>query len=173
MADFAISQVEVLGIRLLEPLHEFGQRDRSGFKQQMRVVGHQTIGKDAYSTLLLVTRHPLEVCLIILCGSERLLPLITTDNNVVEQAGCKQTGPSRHECRLLNQMHRVKIDRIVMPDPSFPQLLFYHHFSSATASISTRQEGANSFTSRLSPAGIVELGRGEGDAHFVHAEALR
>ena len=46
MANFAIPEVEVLGIRLLEPLHEFGQGDRPGFKQEVNVVGHQAIAKN-------------------------------------------------------------------------------------------------------------------------------
>ena len=46
MADFAIAAVEILSVGLLQSLHELGERNATGFNQQMDVVGHQAVGID-------------------------------------------------------------------------------------------------------------------------------
>jgi hypothetical protein len=46
MADFAIASVEMLGVGLLQSLHEFGQRNATSLHQQVDVVGHQAVGVD-------------------------------------------------------------------------------------------------------------------------------
>jgi len=51
IADFAMAAVEVLRVRLLQFLHEFGQRTAAGLKKQVDVVGHQAIGIDSDTEL--------------------------------------------------------------------------------------------------------------------------
>ena len=51
MADFSIAPVEILGLGLLQSLHELGQRRAAGLDQQMDVVGHQAVGVDAHLAL--------------------------------------------------------------------------------------------------------------------------
>ena len=51
MPDFAMGAIEVLGVGLLQSLHEFGQRNGTGLKKQVNVVGHQAIGIDPDSEL--------------------------------------------------------------------------------------------------------------------------
>ena len=46
MADFSIAAVKILSVGLLQSLHELGERNATGFNQQMDVVGHQAVGID-------------------------------------------------------------------------------------------------------------------------------
>ena len=38
---------EILGVGLLQPLHEFAQGSKGGLKEKMDVIGHQTVGVDS------------------------------------------------------------------------------------------------------------------------------
>lgn len=67
-------------------------------------------------------------------------------------------GSSRADT-MKRKLSTTKLNKEVLP-ASIARA--YRLLSSATASISTRHEGASSFTSRLSPADIVEPSQGEG-----------
>jgi hypothetical protein len=96
MPDFAVPAVKVLGVGLLQSLHEFGKRRGTGLKQQVDVIGHQAIGVDPHLELGAVFLQPLEVGSVILIVSKGLAPLVTPDDDVIEQPRCKHSWTPGH-----------------------------------------------------------------------------
>ena len=96
MADFVVSQVKVLAVGLLQPLHELAQRVGGTFQEQMDMVGHQTVGVNGVAITPPVAGQTLEVGLVILITEKSLSPLIAPDNDVIEKPGGKHSGPSGH-----------------------------------------------------------------------------
>ena len=47
MTDLAIAAIEILGIGLLQSLHEFAQRCRTRLDEQVDVIGHEAVGIDS------------------------------------------------------------------------------------------------------------------------------
>jgi len=50
MADLVVGAVVILGIALLEPLHEFAERWTGALEQQMDVIGHLSLYRSAKFT---------------------------------------------------------------------------------------------------------------------------
>jgi hypothetical protein len=76
MADFSMGAIEILGIGLLEPLHERRERQRACFDQQVHVIGHQTVGPQPGLTGLEIASQPLEIGVVIGGGPKRDLPVV-------------------------------------------------------------------------------------------------
>ena len=94
-----MATIEKLRIGLLEALHEFREGDRRGFQEKMDMVGHQAVGVQCHVMLLAILREAIEVGLIVGGIAERLLPLVATGDDVVEEAGGKRAGTPGHTAR--------------------------------------------------------------------------
>src|ERR1700758_5117428 len=92
MTALMVNTVKVLGIRLLQPLHEFRQRRSGTFQQQVNVIRHQTIRINHDSVSLPIVRKPFQVDLIVLFLEKGFLSLVSPYNNVIKNTRSKQSG---------------------------------------------------------------------------------
>ena len=76
VSGLAMSKIEILAVKLSEPLHEFRQWLFGAFNQQMDVIGHQEVRVQHIVIFLAVPRQPFNIGLIITFRSEGLLPLV-------------------------------------------------------------------------------------------------
>src|SRR3970040_489901 len=76
--------VVVLGLSKLCPLHDLGQRNLAGLKQQVDVVGHQHVGIKLKVVPLSVMLYSLKVGSAVLIVSKDVLPLVASDNGMIE-----------------------------------------------------------------------------------------
>jgi hypothetical protein len=84
MADPPVTAVIVLRVCELNALEDFRERRLSGFEQKMNVVGHQNVGVNYKLIALPVVFDSLEVIQPITIVVKDLLPLIATDDDVIE-----------------------------------------------------------------------------------------
>ena len=96
MANFAIAAVEILGVRLLQPLHEFAEGGRSALKEQVDVIRHQAVGVDSEAELGAVVLQAVEVSFVVVVATKRFSSLIAAHDNVVKQTGRKDSGTAGH-----------------------------------------------------------------------------
>jgi len=89
MTALLVPPVEILGVGLLQSLHELAQRCLRTLNQQMNMVGHQTESINDVTVLPTVLRQPFEIGVIVGVGGEGLLSLIAPYNDVVENTGGK------------------------------------------------------------------------------------
>jgi len=78
--------VVVLRVSKLCPLHDLGQRNLAGLKQQVDVVGHQHVGIKLKVVPLSVMLQSLQVSSAILLVPEDVLTLVASGDDVVEGA---------------------------------------------------------------------------------------
>ena len=96
VADFAVGEVKVLGVGLLKPLHEFGERRSGALKEQMNVIRHEAVGVQADFVLLAVPPKTLQVGIVVPPSAEGFLAVVAAHDDVVEQAGGKQARATGH-----------------------------------------------------------------------------
>ena len=100
MADFAVAQIEILAIGLLEALHEFAQRGTAAFHQQVDMVGHETIGVDGIAVALAVAGQASQIGPVVGFIVKGLASLVAADDHVVEQSWGKQSGAAGHDAKV-------------------------------------------------------------------------
>jgi len=96
VTDFAVREVEILGVRLLKSLHELGQGDSGTLQEQMDVVRHETVGVQADFVLLAVACKSFEVRFVVAPGAEGFLAVVAAHDDVVEKAGGKEARTTGH-----------------------------------------------------------------------------
>jgi len=97
MTDLVVESIEVLGVGLLESLHELGQRRDAGLNQQMDMVGQQTERQKIDAFLLALTGQFLQVSLSVGVVAEDRLAVIAPANNMIHSSGVLDANGSRHE----------------------------------------------------------------------------
>jgi hypothetical protein len=100
MAYFTVRKVKVLGVGLLKPLHEFGQRGSRTLEEQVHMVGHEAVGVQRDFVFPAVAGKPLKVGFEIPAGAEGFLTLVASNDNVVEETGGKQARTACHRPNL-------------------------------------------------------------------------
>src|SRR3989339_1863907 len=78
--------VVVLRVSKLYPLHDLGQRNLAGLKQQVDMVGHQHVGIKLKVAPLSVMLYSLKVGSAVLIVSKDVLPLVASGDDMVESA---------------------------------------------------------------------------------------
>ena len=91
--------VVVLRISKLYPLHYLGQGNIVGLDQQVDVVGHQHVGIELKVIPLSVMLYSLQVGSAVLIVSKDVLPLVASDNGMIE--GPRKLNP-RFPCHPKN-----------------------------------------------------------------------
>lgn len=86
----------------------------------MDMVGHQTIRMHCHSIRLAVFGQSLQVGLIVSVCDESLLPLISPNDHVIEQAGSKEARAASHADPNISK--KVRLSRLKGLTPSVPLL---------------------------------------------------
>ena len=89
MADLFVSAVVILGVALLEPLHEFAKGGAGALQEQMNVIGHQAVRIDGHPVFTPVLRKFSQIRLIVGGFEKRLLSLVAANDDVIQNAGGK------------------------------------------------------------------------------------
>src|SRR3989339_2074173 len=76
--------VVVLRVSKLYPLHDLGQRNLAGLKQQADVVGHQHVGIKLKVAPLSVMLYSLKAGSAVLIVSKDVLPLVVSDTGLLD-----------------------------------------------------------------------------------------
>jgi hypothetical protein len=83
VANFAIAAVEILRVRLLQPLHEFAEGSGAALQEQVHVIRHQAVGVDSELELGAVVLQAIEVSFIVVVATKRFSSLIAAHDYVV------------------------------------------------------------------------------------------
>ena len=100
VADGAVSSIEVLGVGLVDALHDLGQRYIVRLDQEMDVVAHEDVCVDAAFGAVLIDGEGEEVLLKIRRVLEHPLFPVTAGDDVVEGSGKLDAGLSGHGARI-------------------------------------------------------------------------
>jgi predicted trehalose synthase len=118
VANFAIAAVEILRVRLLQPLHKFAERLRAALKEQVHVIRHQAVGVDSEMKPGAVVLQSVKVSFVIVVATECSSSLITADDDMVKKTRRKDSGTASHSGRdIQKNITAGKIVVIVMSDP--------------------------------------------------------
>ena len=109
VADSTVAAIEVHCVGLIQPLHDFGQRNILRLDQKMDVLVHKNIGIDAAAGTVLVYREEQEVLLEVYGILEYPLLLVAARNDVIEGAGILNARFSRHSAIVVNGEEIVDI----------------------------------------------------------------
>ena len=96
MADFPMGAIEILGIGLLQTLHERGERLIPRFCQQMHVIRHEAVGPQPHLALLEIAAQPFQIGLVIGRCPKGGLPVIPPDNHMIENLRSEHPRPTCH-----------------------------------------------------------------------------
>src|SRR5258706_12538042 len=103
MADLSVLAIVILGITLLEPLHEFSQGRLATFEQQMDMIGHQAVGVNRDIVLAPILRESFQIGLIVGWTEKSLLSLFAAHDNVIGNANDNQPGLAGHTAVITTQ----------------------------------------------------------------------
>ena len=78
--------VVVLRVSKLYPLHDLGQRNLAGLKQQVDMVGHQHVGVELKVVSLSVMLQSLQIDAAVFVVPKDILALVASDDDMVESA---------------------------------------------------------------------------------------
>ena len=96
MTDFSVLTIKILSVALLQPLHEFPQGNPATFEQEVDMIGHQAVGINPDIVPSPVRRQFLQIVLVVGRIHKGLLSLVAAYDNVIENAGGKQSRLSGH-----------------------------------------------------------------------------
>ena len=116
MADGPIFPIEIRGICLIDALQYLGERNITGFHQQVDVVSHENVGVEMESVAVLVNLEGEEIFLVVGCVLEDLLPLVPAGYDMIERSGVFDAGLARHDARIAKEADNVNI-LILKSDP--------------------------------------------------------
>jgi hypothetical protein len=120
MADLSVFAVKILGVGLLEPLHEPRQWLRARLDQKMNMIGHKAIGVDGHAESFSISAKSLQICLVVAVGEKGLLPLISSHDHMIQNSGSQQPWtPSNRFSSRDDQLSRYARVKSLTPLPSF------------------------------------------------------
>lgn len=109
MSMSVMTPVEPHRVTGQKPAHDRCDRNRSGAKQQVHVIGHQRPCVTGRSLLLQKSTQPLKKILPIFVIPENPFPLNPSDNNMVQGAGGVYASLARHGLKI--PFSRLLVDK--------------------------------------------------------------
>ena len=93
VADLALAAIAILGVGLLQRLHEFAQGSRAAFNEQVHVIGDQAIGVDFELIFRPVVLQTIKVGFVVVIAAKRPSLLIAAHDHQIQNS---QVSPSDH-----------------------------------------------------------------------------
>src|SRR3990172_12124935 len=115
MAYFAVLPIEVAGIGEIQKLHDLRQRRFRCLDEQVEVIGHQDVGVEDKTALLLIMPESAEILASVLIVKENVLLLIAPGYHMVERSGKLYARRSCHGKILPSQIPFFKPDPVYRP----------------------------------------------------------